>query len=372
MTTASLNLDQKSGPSAALRKAGHKIWIDLDNTPHVPFFKPIIRELERAGHEILVTARDAFQVTSLADRMGVSCTCVGRHYGKNPFMKVFGISVRAAQLIPLVLRHRPVLAMSHGSRAQILVANVLRIPSVFICDYEFAKPFPLSRPSWEFVPEAVSSVFLSGSDRVKKYPGIKEDVYVPDFEPDSGIMKELGLSADSMVVTVRPPATEAHYHNPESEVLFEHFMQRLTKTPGVVAVLLPRNKRQEEELRKKWPAWFDGGKIIVPDHAVDGLNLLWHSDLVVSGGGTMNREAAALGIPVYSIFRGKIGAVDRLLTEQHRLVLIESVEDADKKIVLARRNKAGTRANCQDALRGIIGLTEEILAIEYPGARKKV
>ena len=144
MTTASLNLDQKSGPSAALRKAGHKIWIDLDNTPHVPFFKPIIRELERAGHEILVTARDAFQVTSLADRMGVSCTCVGRHYGKNPFMKVFGISVRAAQLIPLVLRHRPVLAMSHGSRAQILVANVLRIPSVFICDYEFAKPFPLS------------------------------------------------------------------------------------------------------------------------------------------------------------------------------------------------------------------------------------
>jgi predicted glycosyltransferase len=105
--------------------------------------------------------------------------------------------------MPLVLRHRPDLAMSHGSRAQILIANLLRIPSALICDYEFAKPFPLSRPTWEFVPEAVSSVFLSESTRVKKYPGIKEDVYVPDFEPDPSILKELGLPSESIIVTVR-------------------------------------------------------------------------------------------------------------------------------------------------------------------------
>ena len=372
MTTASIKVEQKSGPAAVSRRSGHKIWIDLDNTPHVPFFKPIIRELEKAGHEILLTARDAFQVASLADRMGLSYTCVGKHYGKNPFMKVFGISLRAAQLIPLVLRHRPALAMSHGSRAQILVSNLFRIPSVLICDYEFAKPFPLSRPSWEFVPEAVSSVFLSASSRVKKYPGIKEDVYVPEFEPESGIMKELGLSTDSIIVTVRPPATEAHYHNPESEVLFERFMHRLTRMPGVMAVLLPRNKKQEQELRGKWPAWFEGGKTVVPDHAVDGLNLLWHSDLVVSGGGTMNREAAALGVPVYSIFRGKIGAVDRLLSEQKRLVLIENVGEVDEKIALVPRKKIAARSTSHDALAGIVTLTEEILAIEYPAGSKKV
>lgn len=370
MTGASPTVEQKRGPDNADAPRGQKIWIDLDNTPHVPFFKPIIRELEKAGHEILLTARDAFQVTGLADRAGLSYTCVGKHYGKNPFMKVFGISVRAAQLIPLVLRYRPALAMSHGSRAQILVANLLRIPSVLICDYEFAKPFPLSRPTWEFVPEAVSSVFLSTMDRVRKYPGIKEDVYVPEFEPDAGILKELGLSAEGIIVTVRPPATEAHYHNPESERLFEHFMQRLTQTPGVVGVLLPRNKKQEQELRKNWPAWFQGGKVMVPDHAVDGLNLLWHSDLVVSGGGTMNREAAALGVPVYSIFRGKIGAVDRSLTQQQRLILIETLEDVDKKIVLTRRQKTSAGTNSQDALGGIVSLTEEILAIECRGAKK--
>ncbi len=353
------------------KRSGHRIWIDLDNTPHVPFFKPIIRELEKAGHQVLLTARDAFQVTSLADRMGLSyARCVGKHYGKNPFMKVFGITWRSMQLLPLVLRHRPTLAMSHGSRAQILVSNLLRIPSVLICDYEFAKPFPLSRPSWEFVPEAVGSVFLSASDRVKKYPGIKEDVYVPEFEPDAGIFQELGLSPESIIVTVRPPATEAHYHNPESERLFEAFMHRLVEAPGVAGVLLPRNKKQEEEIRAKSPAWFQGGKVIVPDHAVDGLNLLWHSDLVVSGGGTMNREAAALGVPVYSIFRGKIGAVDRLLSEQGRLVLIESVEDAERKIPLTRRKRSAAHSDSRESLAGIIALTEEILAIEYPARTK--
>jgi predicted glycosyltransferase len=274
-------------------------------------------------------------------------------------------------LLPLVLRHRPDLAISHGSRAQILIANLLRIPSVLICDYEFAKPFPLSRPTWEFVPEAIGGVFLAAAERVKKYPGIKEDVYVPDFEPDAGIFKELGLSHESIIVTVRPPATEAHYHNPESEVLFEHFMQRLTRTPGVVGVLLPRNKKQEEELRKKWPAWFQGAKVIVPDHAVDGLNLLWHSDLVVSGGGTMNREAAALGVPVYSIFRGKIGAVDRSLSQQQRLVLVETPEDVDRKILLTRRVKAAPQAHTGQSLRGIIRLIEEVLEIEHPGLSQK-
>lgn len=370
MTAVSATVEQKRGPNNVDAGRGQKIWIDLDNTPHVPFFKPIIRELRKAGHEIMLTARDAFQVTGLADRAGLSYTCVGKHYGKNPFMKVFGISVRAAQLFPLVLRHRPALAISHGSRAQVLVANVLRTPSVLICDYEFAKPFPLSRPTWALVPEAVSSVFASDTDRVRKYPGIKEDVYVPEFEPDASILNELGLSAEPIIVTVRPPATEAHYHNPESERLFERFMARLTQTPGVVGVLLPRNKKQEQELRKNWPAWFQDKKVIVPDHAVDGLNLLWHSDLVVSGGGTMNREAAALGVPVYSIFRGKIGAVDRALTQQQRLVLIETLEEVDSKIALIRRNKDAARTNSPDALGGIVHLIEEILATECRGAKR--
>lgn len=138
-------------------------------------------------------------------------------------------------------------------------------------------------------------------------------------------------------MTVRPPATEAHYHNPESEKLLSAALHFLTHQPDVRVVLLPRNHRQAIALQKEWGDWIAKGKIVIPEHVVDGLNLIWFSDLVISGGGTMNREAAALGVPVYTIFRGKIGAVDRYLVEKGRLVLIERDEDVQTKIVLARR-----------------------------------
>jgi predicted glycosyltransferase len=357
-------------PAPVLHTNGHavkrprRIWIDLDNTPHIPFFKPIIRELESRGYEVNLTARDAFQVCDLAARSGLKFLRVGHHYGKNRFLKLWGIIYRALQLLPFALKHRPGLALSHGARSQILLANLLGIPSVLILDYEHARPFPFSRPTWEIVPDAICNGFLSPNKRVRKYSGIKEDVYVPDFRPDPAILKQLGLPEETVVVTVRPPATEAHYHNPEGEVLFERFMDRLCATPGTVGVLLPRNKRQEETLRAECPHWFAANKVIVPSAAVDGLNLLWHSDLVVSGGGTMNREAAALGVPVYSIFRGKIGAVDRQLREEGRLVLIETPQEIDSRIPMQPRKKEFRKdALSRAALDEIVDHVDEIFSL---------
>src|SRR4030066_386027 len=175
---------------------------------------------------------------------------------------------------------------------------------------------------------------------VVKYPGIKEDVYVPNFKPNTKINDELGLNGKNLVITVRPPATEAHYHNAQSENLFDAAVNFLGHQKNTRLVLLPRNEKQVAWIKKEWPEWCADLKIIIPQQVVDGLNLIWHSDLVISGGGTMNREAAALGVPVYSIFRGKIGAVDRYLSEQGRLVLIENKDQLYSKIVLARRDKA--------------------------------
>jgi uncharacterized protein len=79
--------------------------------------------------------------------------------------------------------------------------------------------------------------------------------------------------------------------------------------------------------------------LLIPKQVLDGLNLIWHSDLVISGGGTMNREAAALGVPVYSIFRGTIGAVDHFLSGEHRLVLLESPADLAPKLKVQRRDR---------------------------------
>jgi predicted glycosyltransferase len=188
-----------------------------------------------------------------------------------------------------------------------------------------------------------------------KYPGIKEDVYVPRFQPDSSINDQLNLKKDDLVVTLRPPANEAHYHNPESETLLEAVLECLGKRPNTKIILLPRNHRQEVSIRKSWAHLFDSGEMMVPPSAVDGLNLIWHSDLVISGGGTMNREAAALGVPVYSIFRGKIGAVDRYLADVGRLVLIESAEEVRTKLVLQRRSRGGRIGDRSDeALKKIV------------------
>jgi predicted glycosyltransferase len=214
------------------------------------------------------------------------------------------------------------------------------------------------------VPELISNSAVKGFKRaVFNYPGIKEDVYVPDFKPDASILKEFGINEIELLVTIRPPATEAHYHNPESELLFEATIDFLGQHENTRMVILPRNEvKQTAWVKSNWSTLCESRKIIIPEHVVDGLNLIWHSDLVISGGGTMNREAAALGVPVYSIFRGKIGAVDRYLSNNGRLVLLTSVEDVRTKILLNKRSRSNELGNFNhQALQTIVSHIETIL-----------
>lgn len=325
-----------------MKRADHPIWIDLDNTPHVPFFRPIIDELQQRGCSVVVTARDAYNVTELLELHRVACRTIGRHYGKNKLMKALGLAIRSAQLLPFAARSRPRLAVSHGSRAQTLAAKLLRIPSVVIADYEHVTH--VTRPDCLIVPEVIPhDVACKLSSRVLRYPGIKEDVYASTFSPDPSIMAALGLAETDIVVTVRPPATEAHYHNPLSDELFEAALSLLIENARTRIVLLPRNDHQKADIAKRFAHCLQSGKIVVPGQAVDGLNLVWHSDLVISGGGTMNREAAALGVPVYSTFRGAIGAVDRYLASKNRLVLLESTADVRQRVALAKRGRPTAR-----------------------------
>ncbi len=319
-----------------------KIWVDLDNTPHVPFFKPIIESLEQRGHKVLVTSRQAFQVGELATEMGLRHTMVGRHYGKNPVAKIVGLFIRALQFLPLVLREKPDLAISHGARSQILLCNLLRIPTILLADYEHAKILPFLRPTWLYVPEVIPVDGLRGNAKeICHYPGIKEDVYVPGFRPTGKTKRDLQLDPNKLTVTMRPPANEAHYRSPASDALFEAAMNHLTARSDIQIVLLPRNRNQLDDIKATHPEWFQQRRTIVPEKAVDGLELISESDLVLSGGGTMNREAAALHVPVYSIFRGKIGAVDKFLAQSGRLILLEEPGDISTKVDLARRLSNG-------------------------------
>jgi len=333
------------------RRSGRKVWIDLENSPHVPFFGPIIKELEDRGCEVVLTARDCFQVCELADLAGLKYRKIGHHYGKHSVAKLLGLGIRVLQMTPFVLRERPAISVCHGSRSLLVLSAMLGIPSINIADYEHADHrltiwLGSVHKKWIMRPEVVPPDIFEKhgmrKDHILHYPGIKEDVYTPFFEPDPSLRDTLGLKSSEIVVTIRPPATEAHYHNPESEKLLMAVFNLLGAHPEVKTILLPRTHRQETELRDANPDLFAAERIVVPKHAVDGLDLIWNSDLVISGGGTMNREAAALGIPVYSLFRGTMGAVDKHLAETGKLVLLESEQDVREKLKFVPRNKIST------------------------------
>ncbi len=314
------------------------VWIDIDNTPHVPFFVPIIGRLRSRGHSVVVTARDAYGVRDLLALHLVDCQVVGRHLGKNRLLKVAGTLARSAQLFLRLRRSRPALAVSHGSRAQMLAARALGVPSMVIADYEHVTH--LMRADYTLVPDVMPrDVAARLSRNVITYPGIKEDVYACAFAPDphftAGV---IGLDTTRVIVTIRPPATEAHYHNADSDELFAAVIEKVAADPASQAVLLPRSKVQREDVERRYAHLVATQKILIPAKAVGGLDLIWHSDVVISGGGTMNREAAALGVPVFSIFRGRIGAVDRSLAAQGRLTLCESAADVHN-IPLVRRTR---------------------------------
>ena len=352
--------------------ARHTVWIDLENSPHVPFFLPIIKELETRGCKVVVTARDCFQVCELAELAGLKYRTIGHHYGKNPIAKLTGLGIRVLQLASPILKERPEICVSHGSRSSIILSALLGIPSINIVDYEFADQrltslFGSRQKKWILTPAIVPSESFQKSgtlpDHILHYPGIKEDVYVPFFRPDSAWTRTLGVAPEDTIVTLRPPATEAHYHNPESEELLTEVFNRLERQPEIKTILLPRTPKQEAEIRKAKPDLFASGRIIVPKFALNGLDLIWRSDVVISGGGTMNREAAALGVPVYSFFRGTLGAIDKHLSDTGKLVLLQSKRDVSQKLKLVRRQRtaaseSGIAASLDAVVNHVVSVVE--------------
>jgi len=358
---SSLDRGAELGGADRLRQGNpYKIWVDLDNSPHVPFFCPIMEELTARGYELIITARDAYQVRELLKYYKVPARIVGKHTGNVTFLKALGTVSRALALSRHLRRLKPHLSISHGSRGCLLASSMLRIPNITLIDYEFVTMLPFIKPTSLMVPSVVPDDRLRNvGAKITKYPGIKEDVYLARFQPDGRLRGRLGLDSSAVVALVRPPATEAHYHNPQSDMLLAATLATLLSDPRVRIILSPRNGRQEQELRSAWTSAIACGAIVIPRHVEDGLNLIWNSDLVISGGGTMNREAAALGVPVYSIFCGKLGAVDDHLSKQGRLILLRNVEDIRTRIRLQPREPVVLDPN-RPAARALEAIIENI------------
>lgn len=314
------------------------VWIDLGNSPHVLFFKPVIGELHRRGVATTVTARDFAQTVALCAEFGIDAEVIGRHGGASISGKLLGLVHRVRGLRAFAQRTRPCVAVSHNSYSQTVAARSLRLPVMTAMDYEYQPANHLAFRCADLV--AVPDVFpidrlLAQGARPGKtwrYPGLKEHIALAGFAADPGYLERAGIDSSRPVVVVRPPADMALYHrfgNP----LLPPLLERLTRE-DVTTVLLARTAPQTADLEA---AGFGG--LLWRGEPLDGRELVAGADAVVSAGGSMNREAAVLGTPAYSIYAGKLAAVDRALVAGGSLRLLH-VEDDLARLPLQKKAAA--------------------------------
>jgi len=307
-----------------------RLWIDLANSPHVPFFKALTRRFIAEGHEIETTAREFAETIPLANAAGFAPHVVGAHAGRALSAKAGGMVNRAWALAAWARKRGFDLALSHNSYSQILAARFARIKSITLMDYEYqpANHLAFRLASRIIVPVSFPAerlrAFGARTGKVRRYHGTKEDVYLADFQADpsfSAQLCELGVKPDNTLVLMRPPAHEALYHRFEN-TLFDEALVMLLTNESVRVLLLPRNESQRARYSAK-----AAERLIIPKAPLDGANLVAASDLVISAGGTINREAAALGVPAASIYAGRWAAVDEELVRESRLQRILSASD---------------------------------------------
>jgi uncharacterized protein len=297
-----------------------KIWIDISAPAHVLVFRPLIALLRGGGHEVDVTTRDYAQTLELLEQHEIEAMVVGRHGGRSRIGKARSLVSRLRALRRFARDREYDLALAHGSHELTLTAHRLGIPSATTHDYEYATlqhHLGDRAATRVVVPEAIPvermARFGVRPPKLLQYPGLKEEYYLYDFEPDPAVLDLLGVDGERTLVVVRTPPDVSLYHR-RSNPLFPQMLGYLGRQESIQVVVLPRASEQRDYVvRLGLPS------VIAPEHAVDAQSLIAFADLVVSAGGTMNREAAALGVPVYTTFGGRMGGVDELLIREGRL-----------------------------------------------------
>jgi predicted glycosyltransferase len=300
-----------------------RVWVDCTAAAHPLVLRPIIERLQAQGHEVFVTAREYGQTLGILDRLSIPYTTVGEHGGASRLGKARALGGRSARLSKLVWQRRPQLAIGHGSVDLAVVSASVRVPSVQMQDYEFARlqrQIAFRLATRVLAPDSIPLERLAriGAKERKlfRYPGLKEEYYLAGFEPDPAVLGELGLDREKVLVVLRPPPETSEYHAPND--LYAATVRRLAAAPEAQAVIVPRTEEQAAAARALGAA-----NLIVPERAIDAQSLIAFADLVVSAGGTMNREAVALGTPVFTTFTGRMGGVDEVLIAAGRLRVLD-------------------------------------------------
>lgn len=341
-----------------------KIWIDLANAPHVSFFLPLIKKFVSENHEVIVSMRDFNQTVELAKKCGIDGSIIDRHGGKSTISKLINLMIRSIHLAKYAKGKGIDIAVSHNSYTHTIAGRITKVKVVTLMDYEgqpanhiaFRAAHKIIVP--DCFPDKALRKFGASIKKVYKYKGFKEQVYLSDFIPQESFYDELVDSCDlsvdwknkkTIIVTVRTPATMAAYHRFRNPI-FEKLLIKLKQNPELTVIALPRTSQQREEIKTKFPY------LKVPKYPLDGKSLVYFSDLVISAGGTMNREAAILGVPAYTIFAGSIPTVDLRLIEMERMIAISKESELDK-INLVKKKPRDILRNpslCDEIIREIL------------------
>lgn len=322
-----------------MRRSQLRIWVDLANAPQVLFFRPILRELQARGHTLVITGRRFVQTLALARLVGLATTPIGAGYDRqrSPLVQRAYWWHRILRLRRFARAGRFDVAASHGSSSQARAAAHVGLPAFVTLDYEFVELAAYRDAVRFMVPAALPLEPFTAAgiapDALRRYPGLKEEVYLASFRPRDGVRAALGVAEGAVLVTVRPASETAHYLRARSR-LEEGVLARLLDRPGLEVLVLPRSAAQAERFARlgRVHRRFRVARVVM-----DGPSVIAASDLVLGGGGTMTREAAVLGVPAASYFEGRPGAVDRALVEAGRLVVLQCAEDLDRLAMTRRR-----------------------------------
>lgn len=306
-----------------------RVWVDITNSPHVLFFEPVIRDLRAAGHEVEVTARDYAQTVPLLAARDIPYTLIGHHQGKALWRKAWGLVSRSLGLLWWARGRRFDVAVSHNSNDLAVAAWLKRLPHLVIHDYEHAKlsyAVNARLATRVLVPECIPTERIvehgAKPEQCGHFPGLKEHVYLDPTAACDDLRAQYGVGKEGVLAVVRPPATMSAYHRFEND-LFGEVLNHVASVPGTVVLLIPRTPDQKTQLiAAGLPE-----NVVIPEGVLDVTSLMKSADLVLSAGGTMNREAAAFGTPAYTVFAGAMGAVDRVLIADGRLVEVHRPED---------------------------------------------
>jgi len=308
------------------------IWFDLDNSPHVPLFRPIFKELSKRNLKYFITAREYAQTVDLLKLWDIEFELIGEHGGKSKIKKVANLFHRVYQLKKCIRGKNIKLAVSHGSRSQLLIAKVKGMKSILMMDYEYTERriFNLLSTNLlipKIIPDKRLRVAGLNLQKVIRYNGFKEELYINDFVPEKDFRKEISVREEEILIVIRPPGMLGNYHDRKSERLFLSAITHFLKWDNTVCLIVNRTKSERDFLINNFEL---SKRLRFLEKPVDGLQLLYCADICLSGGGTMNRESALLGTKTYSIFTGRRPYLDEHLQSIGKLKFIETESDIEE------------------------------------------